>query len=50
MGLPDLMIVHVGRGLATTFDKARQMSAMDEEKSHGCSHRGRGPVTTLDTA
>ena len=26
MGLPELMVVHVGRGSVTTLDTARQMS------------------------
>ena len=34
MGLPDLMVVHVGRGPKTTLDMIRQMSFMDKEKSH----------------
>ena len=33
-GLPELMVVHVGRGPETNLDTARQMPAMDKEKSH----------------
>ena len=33
MGLPDLMVVHVGHGPKTTLDMARLKSAMDKEKS-----------------
>ena len=36
MGLPQLIVVHVGRGPETTLDKARYMSAMDKEKCHVC--------------
>ena len=32
--LPELMVVHVGRGPEITLDTAWQMSAMDKEKSH----------------
>ena len=36
MGLLDLMVVHVGRGLKTTLDTARQMGW---EISYVTSHR-----------
>ena len=52
MGLPDLMIDIVSSGLVTTLDTAQQMSLMIDGVAwtHGCSRRGRGLVTTLDTA
>ena len=52
MGLPGLMIDIVGSDPVTTLDKARQMSLMIDGVAwaRGCSRRGRGPVTALDTA
>ena len=55
MGLPGLLIDIVGSGPVTSLDMARQMSLMIDGVAgvawtHGCSRRGRGPVTTLDTA
>ena len=60
MGLPDLMIVHVGgpvttmdtaRGPMTTLDTARQMSLiLNGVPELIIVDVGRGPVTTLDRA
>ena len=56
MGLPDLMIDHVGCGLVTTLDTARQMSLMIDRVAwtHGCSCRawpgdyfGHGPIDDI---
>ena len=51
MGLPDLIVVHVGRGLEITLDTTQKMSPMIDgiAWTHGCSV-GRGVMTTLDTA